>query len=117
MPARTPALWPALAVASAAATLLAGCGGGGGPVSLADLARRQGAFAGKRVETAGTVREERDPDGKTYYVLADAAGDLVGLEPASEARRYLSERVEVSGRFELQRGFGRMLRIARIRSG
>jgi uncharacterized protein (DUF58 family) len=98
----------AAAAACAAALLLAGCGGG---VSLATLAQRQQAFAGKEVRSEGTVERERDPSGATYYVLSDGRGDLVGLKPTARAGRYRGERVSVRGRFEVQGGFGRVLLI------
>ena len=94
----------------------AGCGGGR-TISLATLAAKQQAYNGKRVETSGTVRRERDADGATYYVLGDAAGDLVGLRPPGEARRYAGDPVVVTGVFRIVPGFGRALRISSIRRG
>ena len=100
-------------VALAVASLLAGCGGSG-RVSLAQLADRQQAFAGKRIETQGVVREERDPSGESYFVLSDGAGDLVGLKPRARVRAYAGERVDVRGRFEVEPGFGRVVWITAI---
>lgn len=102
-----------LAVALVVAFLLAGCGGSG-RVSLAKLAERQQAFAGKRIETQGVVREERDPSGVSYFVLSDRAGDLVGLKPRAKAEAYAGEQVDVRGRFEVEPGFGRMILITSI---
>ncbi|HTX25160.1 MAG TPA: hypothetical protein VMD03_10955 [Steroidobacteraceae bacterium] len=98
----------------AAATLAsAGCGGNA-KVSLAQLAESEQVYAGQRVLTRGVVRDERDPDGSTYFVLADPRGTLVGLEPAAKAIRFEGRLVQVSGLFEVQPGFGRLIHIATI---
>ena len=98
----------------AAATLVStGCGGDM-VVSLGQLADSQQAYAGQRVRTGGVVRNERDPDGRTYFVLADSRGTLVGLEPAATASRFEGRNVQVSGLFEIQPGFGRLIHIATI---
>jgi hypothetical protein len=98
----------------AAVTLAsAGCGGDT-RVTLGELAESQQAYAGQRVLTRGVVRDERDPDGSTYFVLADPRGALVGLEPAATASRFEGRFVQVSGLFEVQPGFGRLIHIATI---
>jgi hypothetical protein len=98
----------------AAVTLaLAGCGGST-TVAIGQLAESQQAYTGQRVLTRGVVRDERDPDGSTYFVLADPRGRLVGLEPAATARRFEGRLVQVSGLFEVQPGFGRVIHIVTI---
>jgi len=97
----------------AAALVCAGCGGSA-QVSLEQLAESQQTYAGRRVLTRGIVRHERDPDGSDYFVLSDARGRIVGLEPAASARRYEGRRVQVTGLFEIQPGFGRVIHIAAI---
>lgn len=98
----------------AALTLMsAGCSGVT-PIALGQLAGNQQANAGKRVLTRGVVRRERDPDGHPYFVLADPHGTLVGLEPAETASRFEGRFVQVSGLFEVQPGFGRVIHIATI---
>lgn len=101
-----------IAATAAVLVLLAGCGAA--TVSLAALAERQGAFAGKDVHVHGKVRRERERGGRTYFVLTDTGGDLVGLKPAARARPYAGRQVEVSGRFEVEAGFGRVIHVAKI---
>ena len=98
----------------AAVTLALLSCGGTTKVSLGELAGSAEAYAGRRVLTRGIVRYERDPDGSAYFVLADPRGTLVGLEPAEAARRFEGQFVQVSGRFEIQPGFGRLIHIATI---
>ena len=93
--------------------LLAACGGSGS-TSLAKLAASQDSYVGKGVVTAGRVEAQRNPNGSHYYVLTDPAQDLVVLEPASQARRFIGRTVSVSGMFVLDPHIGRVIRIARI---
>ena len=83
-------------------------------VTLGQLAESEQAYSGQRVVTRGVVRHERDPDGSSYFVLSDPHGTLVGLEPAGTAGRFEGRFVQVSGRFEIQAGFGRIIHIAAI---
>lgn len=83
-------------------------------VTVGQLAESQQAYIGKHVLTLGVVRNERDPDGSTYFVLAGPHGALVGLEPAGMAHRFEGRRVQVSGLFDVQPGFGRVIHIANI---
>jgi hypothetical protein len=99
-----------LATASLA---LAGCGGNVS-VTLGQLAQSEQTYAGRHVLTRGVVRYERDQDGSGYYVLSSPRGMLVGLKPAAAARRFEGRLVQVSGLFELQPGFGRVIHIAAI---
>jgi hypothetical protein len=98
----------------ATAALASASCGGNTTVTLGQLAESEQAYAGLRVLTRGLVRDERDPDGSTYFVLADPRGRLVGLEPAEAASRYEGRFVEVSGLFEVKPGFGRLIHIATI---
>lgn len=91
----------------------AGCDGNT-TVTVAQLAESEQTYAGQRVLTRGLVRYERDPDGSTYFVLSDARGTLVGLEPAETAGRFRGRFVQVSGLFEIQPGFGRVIHISAI---
>lgn len=105
---------PYLPLLIAAATLIStGCGSNT-RVTLAQLAESQQAYAGRRVLTRGIVRDERNADGSNYFVLADPRGTLVGLEPAETASRFAGRVVQVSGLFEIQPGFGRLIHIATI---
>ena len=97
------------------AAAILGCGGGNGEVTIAQLAQSQQDFVGQRVTTRGQVRHERDPDGRAYYVLADAHGMLVGLEPEGAARAFEGRSVQVIGVFDFEQGFGRVIHIAAIR--
>lgn len=98
-----------------AATLLsAGCGSGATNVTLGQLAESQQTYVGQQVQTRGIVRHEQNPDGTPYFVLADPHGMLVGLEPAGAARRFEGRLVQVSGLFEVQPGFGRVIHITSI---
>lgn len=104
-----------LALLMLAAVLVgSGCGGGSGEITIAQLAQSQQDYVGQRVTTRGVVRYERDPDGRSYYVLADAHGVLVGLDPAGSARAFEGRAVQVIGVFEVQEGFGRVIHIAAI---
>ena len=105
-----------LALLGAIALAAAGCGGSG-RIPLETLAAKQQAYVGKRVTTSGTVLQEHDPSGKTYYVLGGAGGSLVGLLPAKRAARYVDAHVVVSGVFRIVPGFGRAIRVSRIERG
>lgn len=98
---------------ASAALACAGCGGNP-EVSLAQLSQAQQDYAGQDVLTRGVVRHERDPDGSDYYVLSDAHGTLVGLDPAQTAKPFEGRQVQVSGLFEMKPGFGRIIHIAKI---
>lgn len=95
------------------ALTLAGCGGTT-QVTLNRLAGSERAYTGQHVLTRGVVRHERDPDGSTYFVLAGPRGALVGLAPAERASPFEGRFVQVSGLFELQPGFGRLIHITTI---
>ncbi len=98
----------------AAVTLaLTGCGGNR-EVTIGQLSESEQAYAGLHVLTRGVVRHERDPDGSSYFVLSDPRGTLVGLQPAETASRFEGQLVQVSGLFEVQPGFGRVIHIAVI---
>lgn len=105
-------LYPPLLFASFV-LVLAGCGASP-EVTLQQLAESQQDYAGQRVVTRGVVRNERDPDGSSYFVLSDPRGALVGLEPADTARRFEGKAVQVGGLFEIEPGFGRVIHIASI---
>lgn len=100
--------------ATGLAALVAGCGGSS-QLSLATLASNQTAYVGKKVSTAGVVELQRSSNGMADYVLADAAQDLVLLEPPSRARLYQGKRVTVRGRFAFDPHQGRLIRIVSIR--
>lgn len=95
------------------AMAVAGCGGND-DVPIAQLARSQQTYIGQQVHTRGTVRLEQDPNGRSYFVLADRHGVLVGLQPAGLAAVYRDHRVTVSGQFDVQPGFGRVIRVVSI---
>jgi len=100
-------LWTFIALACA------GCGHNPS-VTLAQLAQSQQDYIGQQVLTRGTVRQERNPDGSSYYVLADAHGALVGLDPAQKVRPFQGRSVQVGGLFEVQPGFGRVIHVVFI---
>jgi len=100
---------------AAVAAVLAGCGGSG-RVPLSRLAANQDAYIGKQVLTSGRVEQQTNVDGTRYYVLADAAHDLVVLVPARRARPYAGRAVSVSGRFGFDPHIGRLVRIAVIKT-
>ena len=81
---------------------------------LARLAENQDAFVGKDVKTSGRVETQTNVDGSHYYVLTDAAQNLVVLVPARRVRRYTGRAVSVSGRFGLDPRVGRLIRIATL---
>lgn len=110
------ALSSAVGVSGLAAVSLSGLAacGRAAPATLAQLTAWQEAYAGQRVETDGVVREERDPDGTTYFVLSDRAGRRVGLKPRGRATPFAGRQVRVRGRFEVEPGFGRVIRIEAI---
>ncbi len=84
-------------------------------VTLEQLAASQQTYIGKHVLTRGVVHHERDPGGgSTYFVLTGPHGALVGLEPAGTARRFEGRLVQVTGLFDVQPGFGRVIHIATI---
>ncbi|HEX5418587.1 MAG TPA: hypothetical protein VFY39_01175 [Gammaproteobacteria bacterium] len=86
------------------------------PATLGQLAADQQTYEGWRVRTEGVVREEQDRNGRAYFVLSDGMGHLVGLKPVGQVRRYTGERVKVSGLFQVEAGFGRVIRIEEIES-
>ncbi len=85
-------------------------------VNLEQLAEWQETYAGQRVATVGVVSEEHDADGSSYFVLSDPSGHRVGLQPSATASHFKGRLVEVSGLFEIQPGFGRVIHIAAISS-
>lgn len=103
----------AAVAAFALAAGLAACGGSG-QVSLAALAGNQYAYIGKEVTTSGRVEEQTNPDGSHYYVLGDAAQNLVVLVPFGRARRFKGQNVSATGRVGFNPHEGRLIRIARI---
>ncbi len=82
-------------------------------VSLAELASRQGAYEGRQVEVAGTVRAFDDRGG-TYYVVEDAEAHRVGVRPGGIVAPYLSKRVRATGRFDIDPAAGRFIEVTRI---
>ncbi len=100
-------------IAGAAVLAAFGCSGNT-QVTLAQLAEAQQTYAGRHVTTQGVVREERDPDGTAYFVLSNVTGQRVGLAPSETASRFRGRLVEVSGLFEVQPGFGRIIHISAI---
>lgn len=107
-------LRPDVAALAALVLLTTGCGGGSGKVSLARLASNQSAYLGKEVATTGVVELQRSGNGSAYYVLADAAQDLVLLVPRTTVRGYQGERVTVHGGFAFDPRQGRLIRVNAI---
>lgn len=103
-------------MAPAVVIALAGCGSSG-RVALARLAANQNAYAGKQVTASGRVEAQRNVNGSRYYVLTDSEQDLVILVPDRRARRFVGERVTVTGRFGIDPRQGRLIRIATVVTG
>lgn len=82
-------------------------------VSLAQLAAKQDAYAGRLVDTIGTVRSFLDASSR-YYVIEDAHQNRVELLPGRLVSRYVGRRVEVTGKFEFDERSGRFIAIEEI---
>lgn len=80
-------------------------------ISLVRLVDRQESYAGRDVETAGTVRRFVDPDGSTYYVIEDSPTDRVEIEPAGAASGHVGQRVAVVGTFRVDDRTGRSIAV------
>ncbi len=106
----------AAAAGAASAILLAGCGSLT-RLSVSALAEREQALSGQRVETQGIVRFRRGRGGRAHLVLEGAGGEEVVLTPVRSVKRYLDQRVTVTGRLEASPLVGRLIEVGRVRRG
>ena len=83
-------------------------------VSLPQLVADQESYNGREIQTQGTVREFRDPDGTVYYVIEDNRPNRVELEPANAASPYVGQRILVAGQFHFNDRRGRSLTVERL---
>lgn len=88
--------------------LLTGCAESAIPVTLDVLVSEQASFDGKRVRTAGTVREFAPPH---HVWIEDAALNRVELLPADRLQGYVGQQVEVVGRFSYAADVGRRIQL------
>lgn len=110
---------PWLLTALALAVLVPGaaCGRGSNAptaVSLAQLAANEVSYDGRYVQTQGTVRQFRDPDGSAYNVVEDGQANRVELVPASTGSAYVGRQVTVLGTFHFDDQHGRSIAVERL---
>lgn len=95
--------------------LVAGCSSTGPiQVELAELADRQQAWHGRRVEVTGVVRTFEPP---LHYWIEDARQNRVELVPPDGLGDLVGRPVTVRGRFTFREGEGRRIVIDRLVPG
>lgn len=102
--------------AAASAVLIAGCASAN-RLTISQLAEREQALSGQQVHTHGIVRFRRGRGGGAHLVLEGGSGEEVVLKPVAAVKRYLGEKVAVTGRFEATPFVGRLIEVGRVRRG
>lgn len=108
-----------LLLALSAVSWLGGCGDESAvPVgaTVAELVVNQEGYDGRRVETAGVVRQFGPAEGATrlHYVVEDQQSNRVSIAPNDVAERYTGQYVTVVGSFRFSEQEGRGIEIERI---
>ncbi len=107
------ARWLLPAILLSIALTAISCGDARYQVTLAELAREQERFQGERIVTCGLVRNFQER-GDSYYVLEDEADNRVGVSPQSDVAAFVDRRLCVTGTFDVEPEFGRVIQVESV---